>query len=68
MTLDWHAHIDNYCNYMTGYCGGLSLGDARDLDSICEGIPLKEHPILESLVTDLEKLYLLGVKEFGYRA
>ncbi|RLG09533.1 MAG: hypothetical protein DRN64_03810, partial [Thaumarchaeota archaeon] len=33
---NWHAHIDNYGNYMTGYCGGLSLCDARRLDELLE--------------------------------
>ncbi|MEM3586711.1 MAG: hypothetical protein QXO71_05240, partial [Candidatus Jordarchaeaceae archaeon] len=66
LTRDWHVHIDNYCNYMAGYCGGISLGDARRLDSIYGGIELEEYPILECLVTGLEKLYTLGVKEFGY--
>jgi len=64
---DWHVHVDNYGNYMTGYCGGISLGDARDLNSMCGGIDLEERPILEALVTDLEKLYELGVKESGYK-
>jgi hypothetical protein len=66
LTRDWHVHIDNYCNYVAGYCGGISLGDARDLDSLPE-IDLEEKPILEALVTDLEKLYELGVEEFGYK-
>jgi len=67
LTREWHIHIDNYGNYMTGYCGGISLGDARDMNSIWDGINLEEHPILEALMTDLEKLYELGVKEFGYK-
>lgn len=67
LTRPWHVHIDNYCNYMSGYCGGISLGDARELDSICrEGVDLDECPILEALVTDVKKLYELGVK-FGYQ-
>lgn len=66
LTREWHVHVDNYGNYLAGYCGGVSLGDARDLDSVCDGINLEEHPILEALVTDLEKLYVLG-EEFGYR-
>jgi hypothetical protein len=66
LTREWHVHVDNYGNYLAGYCGGVSLGDARDLDSICGGINLEERPILEALVTDLEKLYVLG-EEFGYR-
>lgn len=63
----WHVHIDNYCNYMTGYCGGISLGDARNLDLICQGIGLDEYLILEALVTDMKRLYEFAVKEFGYK-
>ncbi|MGQ9551084.1 MAG: 4Fe-4S cluster-binding domain-containing protein [Candidatus Bathycorpusculaceae bacterium] len=65
LTRDWHIHIDNYCNYMPGYCGGISLGDARNLDSIHE-IDLDEKPVLGALVTDLKKLYEFGFEEFGY--
>jgi len=66
LTRPWHVHIDNYCSYMTGYCGGISLGDARSLDAICQGIDLDEYPILEALVGDIKKLYELGTKEFDY--
>jgi hypothetical protein len=62
----WHVHIDNYCNYMTGYCGGISLGDARNLDLICQGIDLDEYQILEALVTNIKRLYEFAVNEFGY--
>jgi len=65
LTRNWHIHIDNYCNYMPGYCGGISLGDARDIDSFHE-IELEEKPILQALATDLEKLYEFGVEGFGY--
>lgn len=66
LTRGWHAHVDNYCNYMTGYCGGISLGDGRDIDSICRGIDLDERPILHALVTRMKTLLDLGVKEYGY--
>ena len=66
LTREWHVHIDNYGNYMTGYCGGISLGDSRNLNSMLKGIDLDERQILEALVTDLQKLYEIGV-EFGYR-
>lgn len=62
----WHMHIDNYFNYMPGYCGGISLGDARELESICEGIDLEDRPILRALVSRIEDLYRLGVNEFDY--
>ena len=67
MTRDWHFHIDNHCNYMPGYCGGISLGDARDLDSMVRGIDLDERTILGALVTNLESLYKFSVEEFSYK-
>jgi hypothetical protein len=66
LTRGWHIHVDNYCNYMTGYCGGISLGDARDITSICQGIDLNKHPILNALAADLKTLFELGVKVFNY--
>ncbi len=65
---EWHTHIDNYGNYITGYCGGLSLGDARELDSLIEdGVDLDERPILRILIFEsLRDLYDLAVREFGY--
>ncbi len=64
----WHAHVDNYGNMITGYCAGLSLGDARRLDELVgEGVDLDERPILRMLIfEDLGSLYNFAVKEFGY--
>jgi hypothetical protein len=64
---DWHIHVDNYGNYLPGFCGGLSLGDARHLDALCGGIDLDQLPILKALLTDLADLYRLG-QEYGYQA
>jgi hypothetical protein len=63
---DWHVHVDNYCNLVPGFCGGLSLGDARELDKLCLGIDLDARPVLKALLTDLEDLLRLG-KEHGYQ-
>jgi hypothetical protein len=70
LTRNWHVHIDNYCNYISGYCAGISLGDARDLEKICQdGINLDENPIIEILVSPkgIRKLFEYAVKEYGYR-
>jgi len=69
LTRPWHVHADNYCNYMTGYCAGISFGDARNLECILQGIELEDHPVIARLVSKrgLEKLFHLGVREFGYR-
>jgi len=66
LTRGWHVHVDNYSNYMTGYCGGISLGDGRDIHSILQGIDLSKRPILNALVTDLKKLLDLGIQQFDY--
>jgi len=69
LTRPWHVHVDNYCNYISGYCGGISLGDARDLDSIFRGIELDDLPIIAKLVSlrGIEQLYRFGVEEFSYK-
>ncbi|MEM2612323.1 MAG: radical SAM protein [Thermoproteota archaeon] len=67
LTRNWHVHVDNYFNYMTGYCGGISLGDVRDLDTmIREGVSLEDKPVLRALVTNIKSLYEFAVKEFNY--
>mgnify|MGYP001813384097 FL=1 len=67
---DWHVHVDNYGNYMPGFCGGLSLGDARDLDAITggsgHGIDLDRLPVIGALLESLGALHRLGL-EWGYR-
>jgi hypothetical protein len=63
---DWHIHVDNYCNFVPGYCAGISLGDARELDVLCQGISLDELPVLRALLTRMKELYRLG-KELGYQ-
>ena len=60
-----HVHIDNYGNYIGGFCGGISLGDCHDPSFLLNGINLDERPVLKALVTDIEELYKLG-KEFQY--
>ncbi|MEM3044852.1 MAG: radical SAM protein [Candidatus Bathyarchaeia archaeon] len=66
LTRGWHIHFDNYCNYIPGYCGGISLGDAREIDSLSQGVDLSDKPILDALSKRLGKLYELGLKEFNY--
>ncbi|KXA96283.1 hypothetical protein AKJ39_04825 [candidate division MSBL1 archaeon SCGC-AAA259J03] len=61
----WHFHVDNYLNYLPAYCGGISLGDARNLESMEDGIPLGDRPALDAPTESLEHLYQLGEK-FGY--
>jgi len=70
LTRNWHVHIDNYCNYITGYCAGISLGDARNLEMMCQdGIKLEENPIIEKLISPggVGRLFKYASEEYGYR-
>ena len=67
ITRNWHVHIDNYYNYIPGFCSGISLGDARDMDSILSQIDLKNRPILQALTSNLKNLYDFGKAEFNYK-
>ena len=63
----WHNHFDNYGDYVPGYCGGISLGDCRDLDNLLgQGIETEEYPILGFLIDeDIKGLFQFS-KDLGY--
>lgn len=64
----WHNHFDNYGNFMPGYCGGISLGDWRNLNQLIEeGIDLERHPVLTFLITENMKGLFHFAKDFGYQ-
>jgi hypothetical protein len=63
----WHNHFDNYGNYVPGFCGGITLGECRNLDKLLdEGIELDDYPVLEFLVdNDLKGLFSYAL-QYGY--
>jgi len=64
----WHNHFDNYGNYLPGYCGGISLGNWRDLDRILEqGINPERRPVLWLLASRDFTGLLRFASDFGYR-
>ena len=66
LTRNWHNHIDNYCNYIPGFCAGISLGDFRDWASIfSKSLDLNKKPVLAALADSLGSLYEIA-KRFGY--
>lgn len=63
-----HNHFDNYGNYMPGFCGGISLGDCRKLDTLLqEGIETEKYPVLRYLVQDDFKGLMSFAKDNGYK-
>ncbi|MDZ7301525.1 MAG: radical SAM protein [candidate division KSB1 bacterium] len=66
---NWHNHFDNYGNFIPGYCGGISLGDCRDLQRLLvEGIDTNEYPVLKFLLEDDFEGFFRFAEDFGYRA
>ncbi len=63
----WHNHIDNQGNYVPGFCGGISLGDCRELDRLlAEGVDLKERPILNYIANDDFKGLFAFAQQSGF--
>ncbi len=65
---EWHNHLDNYGNYVPGYCGGLSFGKIENLDELLfEGIDPEKYPVLSLIAEDdFAGLYDLAL-EYGYQ-
>lgn len=62
-----HNHFDNYGNYMPGFCGGISLGDTRKLDSLLlEGIETEGYPVLRYLAEDDFRGLMSFAEDYGY--
>jgi hypothetical protein len=64
---EWHNHVDNYGNLIPGFCGGISLGDVKDLPELIEdGIDLDNYPILDFIIkNDFEGFYNFA-RQKGY--
>lgn len=63
----YHVHVDNFGNYILGFCAGLSPVKIYDLPKILrDGLNLAKKPILKALATNLKSLYELAKKDFGY--
>lgn len=64
----WHNHFDNYGNYVPGYCGGLSLGYALELDkTLADGFDSRKNPVLTYIVNNDFEGLLSFAADSGYR-
>jgi hypothetical protein len=64
----WHNHVDNYGNFIPGYCGGLSLGSFFNIDKLTnEGIELNEYPVLKHIISEDFEGLLSFAEDYGYR-
>ncbi|MEJ2605208.1 MAG: hypothetical protein P8Z41_00885 [Anaerolineales bacterium] len=63
-----HSHFDLYGNYISGFCGGLSIGSWRDLQQVWEDFRSGRYPaLIETLITKGPYgLCQYASEEFGY--
>ncbi|MBD3288823.1 radical SAM protein [candidate division KSB1 bacterium] len=62
-----HIHIDPDGNYIPSFCAGISLGNARNLGELYQGIELENFPLLELLASKgVEGLLLFAKERFNY--
>jgi hypothetical protein len=67
LTRPWHVHVDNYGNYIAGYCAGLSLGKFDSWDAnFGDGIDLDGHPVIRAIASSLGELYRYAVENCAY--
>jgi hypothetical protein len=63
-----HSHFDLYGNYISGFCGGLSIGSWRDLPQIISDFRSGCYPpLIDTLITDGPYgLCNYAMESFGY--
>jgi len=64
-TRNWHTHIDNYLNYIPGFCAGISLGKADEL-LLSDHIDLAGLPIIRYLSEDIKRLFDFS-RDYGFK-
>jgi hypothetical protein len=64
-----HSHFDLYGNYISWFCGGLSIGDWHDLPRILDDFEARRFPPLIDILVRTGPFGLceLGKEEYGYQ-
>ena len=62
-----HAHIDPYGNYIPYFCGGISLGDARNLEKFYENFNLDDLLLVRILVREGPFGLMKFAEEYGFK-
>lgn len=64
-----HSHFDLYGNYISGFCGGLSVGQWSELPRLIDRYQHGDYPPLIGILVNEGPygLYLLAHRDFGYK-
>jgi hypothetical protein len=65
-----HSHFDLYGNYISGFCGGLTIGGWRELPQILDDFRAARSPQLIGVLIERGSygLFELAQLEYGYKA
>jgi hypothetical protein len=65
-----HSHFDLYGNYISGFCGGLTIGDWHELPRLLEEYRTGHYPaLIDILVSDGPYgLFQMAEHRYGYKA
>jgi hypothetical protein len=63
-----HSHFDLYGNYLPGFCGGLTVGDWRELGQVLDDFQTERYPPLIKVLIEhgAYGLMKLAQEEHGY--
>jgi len=64
-----HSHFDLYGNYISWFCGGLTVGDWRELQRLLDDYLARRYPSIIDVLVNLGPyaLYDHATQELGYR-
>jgi hypothetical protein len=64
-----HSHFDLYGNYISGFCGGLTVGDWHDLPRLLDCFRSGDYPRLISILVEEGPygLYTFAKETYGYQ-
>jgi hypothetical protein len=64
-----HSHFDLYGNYISWFCGGLTIGDWHNLPRILDDFKARRFPPLIDILVRMGPygLFELGKEDYGYR-
>ena len=64
-----HSHFDLYGNYISWFCGGLTIGDWHNLPRILDDFKARRFPPFVDILVRMGPfgLFELGKEEYGYQ-
>lgn len=64
-----HSHFDLYGNYISGFCGGLAVGDWHDLPQVLDDFQAGRYPVAVDVLIEQGPygLYHMAQRDYDYQ-